>query len=124
MWGVALFGSVEPQPGSIEGIIYTTISFTEHLYVLIAVALQMLLFVWLLFKWETLSRKRTDTVLYSSTGDMKNSEGPGSKKTQEGKKGFENTDISGNLEYPGSTETTIKSGSPEKSAYAPVKLRG
>ena len=32
LWGVALFGSVEPQPGSIEGIIYTTISFTEHLY--------------------------------------------------------------------------------------------
>lgn len=59
MWGVALFGSVEPQPGSIEGIIYTTISFTEHLSVLIAVALQMLLFVWLFFKWELASQKST-----------------------------------------------------------------
>ena len=59
MWGVALFGSVEPQPGSIEGIIYTTISFTEHLYVLLAVAAQMLLFVWLFFKWETFSQKRS-----------------------------------------------------------------
>lgn len=59
IWGVALFGSVEPQPGSLEGIIYTTISFSEHLYVLIAVAAQILLFVWLLFKWEALSQKRT-----------------------------------------------------------------
>lgn len=59
MWGVALFGSVEPQPGSIEGIIYTTISFAEHMYILIAVAAQMLLFVWLFFKWEALSQKRT-----------------------------------------------------------------
>ena len=40
MWGVALFGSVEPQPGSIDGIIYTTISFTEHLYALAAIVLQ------------------------------------------------------------------------------------
>ncbi len=59
MWGVALFGSVEPQPGSIEGIIYTTISFSEHMYVLIAVAAQMSLFVWLFFKWEALSQKRS-----------------------------------------------------------------
>jgi hypothetical protein len=78
MWGVALFGSVEPQPGSIEGIIYTTISFTEHLLVLIAVALQMLLFVWLFFKWETLSRKRTGTVPQGSPENMKTEEGPGS----------------------------------------------
>ncbi|MFO7923643.1 MAG: hypothetical protein R6U58_08115 [Bacteroidales bacterium] len=78
LWGVALFGSVEPQPGSIEGIIYTTISFTEHLYVLIAVAVQMLLFVWLFFKWETLSRKRTGTVPHSSPENMKTEEGHGS----------------------------------------------
>ena len=58
MWGMALFGSVEPQAGSIEGIIYTTISFSEHMYVLIAVAAQMLLFVWLFFKWEAFSQKR------------------------------------------------------------------
>ncbi len=59
MWGIALFGSVEPQPGSIEGIIYTTISFIEHISVLFAVAVQMLLFVWLFFKWELLSQKKT-----------------------------------------------------------------
>ncbi len=58
MWGVALFGSVEPQPGSIEGIIYTTISFWEHTYVLIAVGVQMMLFVWLFFKWERYVRKK------------------------------------------------------------------
>lgn len=59
MWGVALFGSVEPQPGSIEGIIYTTISFSEHTYVLIAVAAQMSLFVWLFFKWEAHRLRRS-----------------------------------------------------------------
>jgi hypothetical protein len=49
MWAVGLFCSVEPQPGSIEGIIYTVITFAEHASVLIAVGIQMLLFVWLIF---------------------------------------------------------------------------
>ncbi len=49
MWAIALFCSVEPQPGSIEGIIYTFITFTEHASVLIAVGIQMLLFVWVIF---------------------------------------------------------------------------
>ncbi len=62
IWGVALFGSVEPQPGSIEGIIYTTIPFAEHMYALIAIALQMLLFVWLFTKWEMISRKSAGQV--------------------------------------------------------------
>lgn len=124
MWGVALFGSVEPQPGSIEGIIYTKISFTEHLFVLTGVALQMLLFVWFFFKWETISLKRTDTVPHSSVGNMKEAEGPGSPKTEQGKKGHGITDIYGNLEDPGSTETTTKSESPEGSAYTPKKLMG
>ncbi len=70
LWGVALFGSVEPQPGSIEGIIYTTIPFAEHMYALTAIALQMLLFVWIFFKWETLSRKKTGPVPRSSAGDI------------------------------------------------------
>lgn len=52
LWGAALFGSVEPMPGSLEGMIYTSISFTEHALVLVAIALQMLLFVWLFLKWE------------------------------------------------------------------------
>lgn len=52
MFGIALIGSVEPQPGSIEGIIYTLISFSEHAFVITTVALQMLVFVWLVFKVE------------------------------------------------------------------------
>jgi hypothetical protein len=84
MWGVALFGSVEPQPGSIEGIIYTTIPFAEHLYALAAIALQMVLFIWLFFKWETLSRKRTGTVPLSSLDKRETMEGPENLKTKDG----------------------------------------
>jgi len=130
MWGIALFGSVEPQPGSIEGIIYTTISFTEHLYALTSIALQMLLFVWLFFKWETLSRKKTDTVLTDSheipkgPGNLKDQE---NLKTQEGPEGFGNTDISGNPEDPVSAGNAPKYDSPgsfEGLVYLSVKLRG
>ncbi|PKP44898.1 MAG: hypothetical protein CVT95_10235 [Bacteroidetes bacterium HGW-Bacteroidetes-12] len=53
MFGLGLFGSVEPQPGSIEGIVYTITSFTEHASILIAVAIQMLIFVLIMFKFET-----------------------------------------------------------------------
>lgn len=49
MWTIGLFCSVEPQPGSIEGIIYTVITFAEHASIIIAVGIQMLLFVWLIF---------------------------------------------------------------------------
>lgn len=52
LFGVALVGSVEPQPGSIEGIIYTLISLPEHLLILASIALQMLVFVWIIFKTE------------------------------------------------------------------------
>lgn len=72
MWGLALFGSVEPQPGSIEGIIYTTISFSEHIYVLLAVAAQMLLFVWLFFKWQTLSLKKTGQIKPEKSKSLEN----------------------------------------------------
>lgn len=58
MWGIGLFGSVEPQPGSIEGILYTLISFTEHISVLVAVGIQMILFVWALFFVERQILKR------------------------------------------------------------------
>jgi len=51
LWGVALFGSVEPQPGSIEGVIYTEITFLEHSIVMLAMAIQMTVFIWLFFKW-------------------------------------------------------------------------
>jgi hypothetical protein len=52
MWAVGLIGSVEPQPGSIEGVIYTIISLTEHTSVIIAIALQMAIFVGLAFGVE------------------------------------------------------------------------
>lgn len=57
LWGVALLGSVEPQPGSIEGIIYTMISFLEHSLVILAVAIQMLILVFFFFKWEAFVNK-------------------------------------------------------------------
>ncbi len=55
LWGVALLGSLEPKPGTIEGMIYTQTSFGEHLLVLAAGAVQVLLFVWLFLRWEKCS---------------------------------------------------------------------
>lgn len=105
MWGVALFGSVEPQPGSIEGIIYTTISFTEHLYVLIAVAAQMILFVWLYFKWETHSRRRMDSAA------------PGGPDEKGGSASLDVSHTTGSSQSP---ETAKLFESP---AYTPEKIR-
>jgi hypothetical protein len=53
VWGVAVFGSVEPIPGSLEGMIYTITSLPEHAAVLAATAVQTALFVWLFLLWET-----------------------------------------------------------------------
>jgi len=44
LWGLALFGSVQPMPGSIEGIYYTKTTLLEHGLVLSAKALQVLIF--------------------------------------------------------------------------------
>lgn len=52
LWGVALLGSLEPKPGSIEGMIYTHTTFLEHLLVLAAGAVQVLLLSWLFLRWE------------------------------------------------------------------------
>ncbi|OEF97435.1 hypothetical protein [Desulfuribacillus alkaliarsenatis] len=52
MWGIVIFGSVEPMPGTFEGIIYTTTSLFEHLSVLIASSIQIGLFCWLFLRWE------------------------------------------------------------------------
>ena len=52
LWGVALLGSLEPKPGTIEGMIYTQTSLAEHLLVLAAGAVQVLLFAWLFLRWE------------------------------------------------------------------------
>ena len=52
LWGLALLGSVEPMPGSIEGVIYTETTAAEHLVALAAGAVQALLFAWLFLSWE------------------------------------------------------------------------
>ena len=53
MWGLAFFASVDPAPGTIEGMIYTQTTFIEHALVIITIAVQMLIFSWLFIKWET-----------------------------------------------------------------------
>lgn len=58
IWGVAILGSLEPRPGSIEGMIYTETTFAEHFLVLAAGAIQVLLFAWLFLRWE---RRRAGT---------------------------------------------------------------
>ncbi len=52
LWGLAVFGSIEPMPGSFEGIVYTKTTFAEHLMVLAAAAVQVLLFSTLFLRWE------------------------------------------------------------------------
>ena len=44
LWGLTLFGSVQPMPGSIEGIYYTKTTILEHFLVLSAKAVQILVF--------------------------------------------------------------------------------
>lgn len=52
LWGIAILGSLEPRPGSIEGMLYTEITFGEHALVLVAGAVQMLIFALLFLRWE------------------------------------------------------------------------
>lgn len=52
LWGIVILSSLEPTPGSIEGMIYTITSASEHLLVLAAGAVQVLLFSFLFLRWE------------------------------------------------------------------------
>lgn len=52
LWGLSLLGSLEPKPGSIEGIIYTETSMVEHFIVMVTVAIQVLIFSKLFLRWE------------------------------------------------------------------------
>jgi len=52
LWGLALLGSLEPFPGSIEGMIYTMTTLPEHLLVMTAGALQVLLYIKIFLGWE------------------------------------------------------------------------
>jgi hypothetical protein len=52
IWGFSLIGSVAPIPGSIEGMIYTKMSLTEHLIGIPEVTVQIFVFSWFFVKWE------------------------------------------------------------------------
>ena len=64
LWGVVLLGSLHPKPGTIEGMLYTEITFSEHSMVIVAGAVQVILFTWLFLNWE----KRTAGAKESSDG--------------------------------------------------------
>jgi hypothetical protein len=73
MWGVAVFGSVEPIPGSLEGMIYTITTLPEHAAVLAATAIQTVLFVRLFLRWETSSVRNAS--LENGPSDLTGGEG-------------------------------------------------
>ena len=52
IWGLSVFGSVAPIPGSVEGFIYTDISLMEHLVKIPEVTIQIFVFSWFFVKWE------------------------------------------------------------------------
>lgn len=52
IWGFSLVGSPAPIPASIEGIIYTEMSLTEHLMGLPEITAQIFVFSWFFVKWE------------------------------------------------------------------------
>ena len=53
IWGVGLFASVEPLPGSFEGMLYTITTPLEHAVALTAVLIQTLCFTGLFIKWAS-----------------------------------------------------------------------
>jgi len=75
LWGIALLGNLEPKPGSLEGMIYTTTTFFEHFLVLAVGAAQFMLFSFIILRWENMS---------AISGNMKLTEGIAA----EGKKGY------------------------------------
>lgn len=62
LFGVGIIGTAGPAPGSLEGIIYTRLTFSEHLIGLPEVMLQTLLFSVLLFKWTQYRRQYLTTI--------------------------------------------------------------
>ena len=52
LFGLGLLGSVNPMPGSIEGLIYTKTTLVEHFMVLVAGAVQVLIFSRVFLAWE------------------------------------------------------------------------
>jgi hypothetical protein len=62
LFGIGIMGTAGPAPGSLEGIIYTKLTFSEHLIGLPEVMLQTLLFSVLLFKWTQYRRQYLTTL--------------------------------------------------------------
>jgi hypothetical protein len=62
LWGLAIVGSVEPMPGSIEGVIYVLTSATEHALVLVATAIHTAVFAWVFLAWQPGATRATETV--------------------------------------------------------------
>ncbi len=58
LWGLGFLGYVEPVPGSIEGLIYTKTTLSEHFVVIIAGAVQVYFFIYLFLSWERWSEDR------------------------------------------------------------------
>ncbi len=52
IWGFSLIGSVAPILGSIEGMIYTKMTLSEHLIGITEVTVQIFVFSWFFVKWE------------------------------------------------------------------------
>ncbi len=46
LWGLTLICSLEPIPGTLEGMIYTRTTLVEHLFILTGGAVQMALVTW------------------------------------------------------------------------------
>lgn len=61
VWGVGIFGSVEPLPGSFEGMLYTTTSAAEHLMALLGSLVQVLLMAAILIKTGTIKQRQKKT---------------------------------------------------------------
>lgn len=62
VWGVGIFGSVEPLPGSFEGMLYTTTTMAEHLMALLGSLVQVLLMAAILTKAGTIRKRQRKTV--------------------------------------------------------------
>lgn len=53
LWGVLRVGSVDPMPGSIEGVIYTEVPLLGHVIGLLFALGEVLIFSQLFLRWET-----------------------------------------------------------------------
>ncbi len=52
LWGLCFLGSIQPMPGSFEGLLYTETTLVEHGAVLAAAALQTGLFIVVFLPWQ------------------------------------------------------------------------